>query len=212
MQPEYGAVMTALKRRYRERAASQKGDPWRTLLFTMLTARSRDDQVEPVFRLLMLRYKDAAALAKADVSDVAACIRGIGLYRGKSRNAVAMARAVMSRHDGKVPMAMGELVALPGVGTKTASCVLVYAFGIPAVAVDTHVHRIANRLRWVRTSTPEKTEAALRSSLPKRHWMDVNRVMVQFGRDVCLPGRPRCGNCPVRKSCAFPGKTAASAG
>lgn len=208
MRPLYDQVMRVLKRRYAEPAASEKATPWETVLFTALTARSRDDQVEPVFRRLMAKYPTPAALAKAPVADVANAIRTIGLYRSKARNAVAMARAVMERHGGRVPRDFDALVALPGVGRKTASCVMVYAFGEPAIAVDTHVRRIANRLGWVRESTPEKTERALRATLPAKHWLDVNRVMVQFGRDVCVPGTPKCWECPVSASCAFPKKSA----
>lgn len=207
MRPLYDQVMRALKRRYTRPAASEKATPWETVLFTALTARSRDDQVEPVFRRLMARYPTPAALAKASVTDVAHVIRTIGLYRSKARNAVAMARAVTGRHGGIVPREFDALVALPGVGRKTASCVMVYAFGVPAIAVDTHVHRIVNRLGWVRETTPEKTERALRATLPRKHWLDVNRVMVQFGRDTCVPGVPKCWQCPVRASCAFPKKT-----
>ncbi|MEY4723630.1 MAG: hypothetical protein RLZZ324_1143 [Candidatus Parcubacteria bacterium] len=207
MTPRFDDVMRVLKARYTAPAASEKATPWETVLFTALTARSKDDQVEPVFRAVMRRYPTPAALARATPAQVGVLIRTIGLWRSKARNAVAMARAVMARHGGAVPRTMEELVALPGVGRKTASCTLVYAFGIPAIAVDTHVHRIANWLGWVRASTPEKTEAALRRVLPARHWMDVNRVMVQFGRDVCVPGKPRCGACPVRGWCAFPRKT-----
>lgn len=208
MRPLYDQVMRVLKRRYAEPAASEKATPWETVLFTALTARSRDDQVEPVFRRLMAAYPTPAALAKAAVADVARSIRTIGLYRSKAKNAVAMAKAVTERHGGRVPRDFDALVALPGVGRKTASCVMVYAFGVPAIAVDTHVHRIANRLGWVRETTPEKTERALRATLPQKHWLDVNRVMVQFGRDACVPGVPKCWLCPVRAACAFPKKTA----
>lgn len=200
--------MRALKRRYVARAESAKNTPWESVLFTMLTARSRDDQVEPVFRALMRAYPSPAALSHARVGDVARIIRTIGLYQGKAKKAVALAAAVMERHGGKVPADLDALVALPGVGRKTASCVLVYAFGIPAIAVDTHVLRIANRLGWVQAQTPEKTERALRAVLPKKHWLDVNRVMVQFGRDICMPGtKPKCYACPVAKWCGFPKKT-----
>lgn len=199
--------MRILKRRYADPAASEKSTPWETVLFTALTARSRDDQVEPAFRRLMAKYPTPAALAVASVADVAAVIRTVGLYRSKAKNAVAMAKAVTERHGGRVPRDFDALVALPGVGRKTASCVMVYAFGVPAIAVDTHVHRIANRLGWVRANTPEKTERSLRATLPPKHWLDVNRVMVQFGRDACVPGVPKCWQCPVRALCAFPRKT-----
>jgi endonuclease-3 len=204
----FDEVMRALKRRYVARAESAKDTPWESVLFTMLTARSRDEQVEPAFRALMRAYPTPAALSRATVGDVAEIIKTIGLYRGKAKNAVALAKAVTENHGGKVPADLDALVELPGVGRKTASCVLVYAFGIPAIAVDTHVLRIVNRLGWVNGATPEKAERALREVLPKRHWLDVNRVMVQFGRDVCVPGaRPKCYACPVAKWCGFPKKT-----
>ncbi len=207
MTPRYDQVMRELARRYAAPAASSKETPWEVLLFTALTARSKDEQVEPVFRRLMAAYPTPAALAKARVADVEQRIRTIGLYRTKAKNAVALARALMERHGGRVPADLDALVGLPAVGRKTASCTLVYAFGIPAIAVDTHVHRIVNRLGWTRTGTPEKTERALRAGLPRRHWLDVNRVMVQFGRDVCVPGKPKCWMCPVARWCAYPGKT-----
>lgn len=210
MRAAFDQVMAALKRRYRATAASKKATPWETVLFTALTARSKDDQVEPVFARLMRRYPTPAALARARVADVGVLLKTIGLWRSKARNAVALAKAVVARHGGKVPADMDALVALPGVGRKTASCTLVYAFGIPAIAVDTHVHRVTNRLGWARATTPEKTERVLRETLPTKHWLDVNRVMVQFGRDICVPGRPKCGICPVRKWCAWPHKTPVS--
>lgn len=209
--PNYDAVMAALKRRYVEPAASERASPWETVLFTALTARSRDDQVEPAFRALMAAYPTPAALAEARVADVARLIKTIGLYKGKAANAVAMARMLMRDFGGKVPADMEKLCTLPGVGRKTASCTLVYSFGIPAIAVDTHVHRIVNRLGWTRTSSPPQTEKALRAKLPEKHWLDVNRVMVQFGRDVCVPGKPKCWVCPVAKWCAYPRKTSAPA-
>ncbi len=209
MADKYSAVILSLKPRYAAPAASDKPTPWETVLFTALTARSRDEQVEPLFQELMRRYPTPAKLAAAKVQDVERILRSIGFFRNKSKNATALAKAVVERHAGKVPKTMEELVELPGVGRKTASCVLVYAFRIPAIAVDTHVHRIVNRLGWVHESTPGKTERALRKVLPKRLWLDINHVMVPFGRDVCKPIIPQCWRCPVAKRCAFPDKTAA---
>ncbi|HTM68163.1 MAG TPA: endonuclease III [Candidatus Binatia bacterium] len=207
MQPRYDKIMSVLERRYADPAASSKDTPWEVLLFTALTARSRDEQVEPVFRRLMARWPGPAALARARVKDVESVLRTVGLYRSKAKNAVALAKALMARHGGEVPADLDALVDLPAVGRKTASCTLVYAFGIPAIAVDTHVHRVTNRLGWVRERTPERTERALRERLPAKHWLEVNRVMVQFGRAVCVPGRPKCWMCPVARWCAYPHKT-----
>ncbi|HSD12730.1 MAG TPA: endonuclease III [Patescibacteria group bacterium] len=168
MQPRYDSVMRELKRRYPAPAASSKETPWEVLLFTALTARSKDDQVEPVFRRLMAAYPTPAALAKARVRDVERVLRTIGLYRSKARNAVALARMLMERHAGRVPDDLDALVELPAVGRKTASCVLVYAFGKPAIAVDTHVHRIANRLGWAKEKTPreDRTRPARPAAAP----------------------------------------------
>jgi endonuclease-3 len=207
----FDATMRELKRRYKEPAASSKDTPWEVLLFTALSARTRDDQTEPAFLRLMARYPTIPALAKAKAGDVADILKTIGLYRTKAKNVVALAQALVSRHDGKVPADLDALVELPAVGRKTASCVLVYAFGIPAIAVDTHVHRIANRLGWAKAKDPVGTEKDLRRVLPKKHWLDVNRVMVSFGRDVCVPGIPKCGKCPVARFCRYPKKTPAPA-
>jgi endonuclease-3 len=205
--PHFDAVMRTLEARYRDPAASSKNDPLDVLLFTMLSSRTRDDQTEIAFRRLKRRFPTVRRLAAAKTADVRRILRSIGLFGAKSRNAIALAKELVRRHGGVVPRTMDELVALPGVGRKTASCVLVYAFGIPAVAVDTHVHRIVGRLGWAREHTAERTEAALRRVLPRRHWLDVNRVMVQFGRDICRPGVPLCWKCPVRRHCAYPKKT-----
>lgn len=203
----FAEVMQTLVKAFPEPAASEKAAPWECLLFTALTARSRDDQVEPVFRQLMLAYPTIAALATANVLDVEKKINTIGLYRAKARAAIGMAKMLVEKFNSTVPRTLEELISLPGVGRKTASCVLVYSFGIPAIAVDTHVHRVVNRLGWVKTTTPESTEKALRAALPEKYWLDINRVMVSFGRAVCAPGTPRCGVCPVKEWCKYPKKT-----
>jgi endonuclease-3 len=202
------AVMRRLRARYRgQPGASQQPTPWECLLFTMLSARSRDDRTEIAFRALVGAYPTIPALAAAAPKDIEPFLKTIGLWREKAANAVALARALVERHGGQVPADMDALTALPGVGRKTASCVLVYAYGIPAIAVDTHVHRIANRLGWVKAASPASTEQQLRKVLPKRFWLDVNRVMIFFGREICVPGRPKCGACPVAEWCAYPHKT-----
>lgn len=202
-------VMRALRARYRARAQSTKVTPWQSLLFTVLSARSRDVETEKVYRALLSRYPSMRSLSRAKPAAVAPLIARIGLYRAKAKNVVALARTLVARHGGRVPADLQALIALPGVGRKTANCVLVYAFGIPAVCVDTHVHRVTNRLGWVRTRTPEQTERALRASLPKKHWFTLNHTLIQFGRDVCVPGRPQCWRCPVASWCAYPHKTPA---
>lgn len=203
----YAEVMQTLVKAFPEAAASEKATPWECVLFTALTARSRDDQVEPVFRQLMRTYPTIDTLAKAKVSDVENIIGSIGLYRSKARAAVGMAKILVEKFNSTVPHTIEELITLPGVGRKTASCVLVYSFGIPAIAVDTHVHRVVNRLGWAKTTNPESTEKALRAALPEKYWLDINRVMVSFGRAVCAPGTPHCPECPIKQWCKYPKKT-----
>ncbi len=199
-------IMTALTRRYPAPAEAKKDTSWKVILFTALSARTRDSQTEPAFNRLIAAYPIPAKLARAREIDVARLLKTIGLYKSKAKNIVALAKAVTERHGGRVPEDMNALVALPAVGRKTASCVLAYAFGIAAIAVDTHVFRIVNRLGWAKENTPEKTERALRASVAERHWIEINRVMVPFGREIC--GRiPKCWRCPISKWCAFPKKT-----
>lgn len=200
-------IINIIKKQYTARAASDKSTPWEVLVFTLLSARTRDEQTEIVFQRLMKKYPTVVALAGAQVSDVEQILKNIGLYKNKSRAVIALAKKVHVEYHDEVPCDMDSLIDLPGVGRKTASCVLVYAFRQPAIAVDTHVHRVTNRLGWVKTKNPQKTEIALRKILPKQYWLDINRIMVQFGRTVCVPRAPRCGICPVRSLCQFPRKT-----
>lgn len=207
--PEAAAVRTViatLKKAFPGKGAVELDRPEDVLLATVLSARTRDEQVLKVYPKLRSKFPTLESLADAAPREIEKPLSEIGLYRGKARAMKGIARILLERHDGDVPRTMEELTALPGVGRKTANCVLCYAFRIPAIAVDTHVHRIANRLGWVRTGAVEATELALMRLIPKALWLHVNRVFVQFGRNVCLPGRPRCWRCPVARLCAFPRK------
>ncbi len=134
-------------------------------------------------------------------AEIARIIYPVGFYRRKGEQIVAISRLVIERHGGRVPDTIDELVALPGVGRKTANLVLVAGHGKPGVCVDTHVHRIANRWGYVSTRHPDETEQALRQKLPRRHWMDVNRLLVFFGKTVCQPVSPWCSRCPLGREC-----------
>jgi len=116
---------------------------------------------------------------------------------------IAMAKILVETYGGKVPDSVEALLTLPGVGRKTANCVLIYAFEKPALCVDTHMHRITNRLGWVHTRTPEQTEKALEKVIPRDLWAGSNRLFLQHGRAICIPGVPRCGVCPIREWCAY---------
>jgi endonuclease-3 len=125
----------------------------------------------------------------------------VGFYRTKARTVLALCRELLDRFQGRVPDTIEALLTLPGVGRKTANLVVTMGFGRPGICVDTHVHRISNRLGYVRTRTPEETETALRAKLPQRYWIGYNDLLVAFGQNVCTPVSPRCSTCPVRRLC-----------
>jgi endonuclease-3 len=132
---------------------------------------------------------------------VAKLVYPVGFYRRKSAQILEICRILLERHAGKVPASMEELLALPGVGRKTANLVLTLGFSLPGICVDTHVHRISNRLGWVRTSHPHATEEALRRVLDRRSWIRVNEILVRHGQTVCKPTSPLCSVCPVEREC-----------
>ena len=177
-------------------------DPWQTLIATILSARSRDETTEIVARYLFTKYPDCKSLAEAPVRRIEKLVKKTGFYKTKARRIIQVSKILMDRYGGEVPMDMEKLLELPGVGRKTASCVLVYAFGKSAIPVDTHVHRISNRLGWVATRTPEKTELALRESIPEKDWIVLNDLLVFHGKNVCKPIRPLCSICSIEKYCA----------
>jgi endonuclease III len=177
-------------------------DPFQVLVGTILSQRTRDANTDAASALLFARYPDAARLARARPAQLEPLIRRVGFYRTKSRAIRAVARQLLERYGGTVPRSYEELVALPGVGPKTANCVLVFGYGIPAIPVDTHVHRIANRLGVVTTRTPEETEVRLRERVDPRYWIPLNPLLVQHGQNLCRPRGPRCDVCPIADLCA----------
>jgi len=189
--------MTAL----RELHDAETG-PFSILIGTILSARTRDENTAKVVRRLFGRYRNAKELAAARIADVERIVRPIGFYRVKARRIVEVARIVASRHGGRVPKRIDALLDLPGVGRKTANCVLVYAFEIPAIPVDIHVHRISNRLGLVDTKTPEETEEVLTEAVPRRHWLEINDTFVMYGQNICKPVSPMCDVCQIRRHCA----------
>lgn len=200
-------VLRTLKKRFPNPGAMELGgDPYRTLVAVILSARTRDEQVLKLLPGFFKAFPAPQKLAKADQTAVESKINTIGMYRQKARNIRAMAQSLVTDFGGRVPASMDELVSLRGVGRKTASVVLVACFGQRAIAVDTHVHRVTNRLGWVRTKTPEATERALLGLVPPDVMRIVNQVFVKFGRYLCIPGKPRCWDCPVRAQCAYPKK------
>ncbi|MBI5000732.1 MAG: hypothetical protein HZB92_04295 [Euryarchaeota archaeon] len=176
-------------------------EPFHVLISTILSHRTRDENTHRASSALLARYGTPESLAKAPVAEVERLVRPSGFYRMKARYVKAAAKAVVDDFGGNVPRDIGSLMAIPAVGRKTANCVLVYGFGIPAIPVDVHVHRVSNRLGLVKTKTPDDTETILATVVPKSLWIDINRLLVRHGQEVCQPRRPRCPKCVLRGVC-----------
>lgn len=183
------------------RLAAERRDPFRVLVSTVISLRTKDEVTGPAARRLLARAATVAELAALPAAEIAELIYPAGFYRTKGRHLREMAAALLRDHGAAVPAALPALLRLPGVGRKTANLVLGLGFGIPAICVDTHVHRICNRLGWVNTRTPDATELALARVLPRQYWIPINAIMVSYGQQVCTPLAPHCSRCPVRGTC-----------
>lgn len=181
--------------------AREKQDPFKILISTILSARTKDTNTRVATNNLFSQYKTPQEIANAPVSELEELIYAAGFYRVKSKRIKEVSQIIHNEYEDKVPEEKKDLLSLPGVGAKTANCVLVYAFKKPAIPVDTHVHRISNRLGWVSTLTPEHTEKALLELLPKDQWIRINRLFVRFGQEICIPNNPKCEICPLNKIC-----------
>lgn len=204
---EAAKVVRLLDRAYPQKAMIDFGSPEDTLIATLLSARTTDVQVLKAYPGLRAAFPALQDLADASESAIVAKISSIGLYRAKAKYVKALACRLLDAYGGHVPAAMDDLLTLPGVGRKTASCVLWYGFGIPAMAVDTHVFRIARRLGWAKGKDPVAVEKELMALVPREWWGPVNRAFIPFGRDICRPGTPLCWRCPVAAFCRYPKKT-----
>jgi len=182
---------------------AEDGDPFKVLIGTILSQRTRDEMTSVASERLFRRFKTPQQLAKAKPAEVRKLIKSVGFYNVKTRNVINVSRILVERFGGEVPSKMDELLSLPAVGRKTANCVLVYGFDEPAIPVDTHVHRISNRLGLVRTKTPEETERELVKRVPRRYWLMVNDLFVRFGQTTCKPIGPKCSECSLKASCKY---------
>lgn len=191
--------MTAL----RELHEVETGGPFSILIGTILSARTKDESTTKVCKVLFSKHKNAKSLANAKVKDIEKIIKSIGFYHVKSKRIIEVAKIIDSQYKGIVPDDLETLVKLPGVGRKTANCVLVYAFEKPAIPVDIHVHRISNRLGLVDTKTPEDTEQELMKKIPKKLWIDINDTFVMYGQNICKPISPMCNVCKIKRNCKY---------
>ena len=177
--------------------------PFSILIGTILSARTKDETTTKAVKALFLKYKNPKDLGNAKVKDVEKIIRSIGFFHVKSKRIIEVSKIIHQKYKDKVPEDLDTLVQLPGVGRKTANCVLVYAFEKPAIPVDIHVHRISNRLGLVDTKNPEDTEQELMKKIDKKYWIDINDTFVMYGQNICKPISPMCDVCKITKSCKY---------
>jgi len=186
----------------------QAQEPFQILIATLLSARTQDATTHAASTRLFKRARTPRTMAKLAVKEIERLIYPVGFYRGKASHVKACCRMLMARFDGKVPSTMEELVMLPGVGRKTANLVMIVGFKSRGnICVDTHVHRISNRLGWVQTKLPEETEQALYRVIERRWWPSINLYLVTWGQNVCRPVYPLCGSCALVDLCPKIGVT-----
>ncbi|MBR9680988.1 MAG: endonuclease III [Candidatus Altiarchaeota archaeon] len=174
-------------------------DPFRVLISTILSARTKDEVTEEVSEVLFSQIKGPKDLINLPTPELEKIIKKIGFFRTKAKHLKETANLVLEY--GGVPDTIQELVKLPGVGRKTANLVVAVAFDKPGLCVDTHVHRIPNRWGLISTKTPLQTEMTLRDMIPQKYWREINRVLVPFGKFICKPIKPTCGACPLSSTC-----------
>ncbi|RRR72720.1 MAG: endonuclease III [Candidatus Viridilinea halotolerans] len=202
------AVMDTLNHtmeRYPQPLIDQMGDtgttPFHVLIATILSLRTKDTLTAVVAPRLFAQAETPAALLALGEERIAELIYPVGFYRNKARSIMQICQLLLHTYAGNVPADLDQLLALPGVGRKTANLVLTAGYGLPGICVDIHVHRICNRWGYVQTNTPDATELALRAQLPPAYWLQINRLLVTLGQNICHPTSPKCSQCPIAAHC-----------
>ena len=192
------AVLEELEELYPQAGAELNfTNPFETVVATVLAAQCTDKRVNMVTARLFPRYPDAKAMAQLTPEELEPMIQECGLYHNKARSIVELSRMLVEKYDGRVPDTMEELVALPGVGRKTANVVLANAFGQPAFAVDTHVFRVSNRIGLAHASNVQETERQLMEAVPRERWSHTHHLLIWHGRRCCAARKPACERCPI---------------
>jgi len=214
--PKWNEIFLALEK-WREEIISVKGaedpsvttvaehyrrDPWAVLVSTILSLRTKDEVTLVASKRLLEIANTPKKLSAIKEEKLAKIIYPVGFYRNKASSLKRIADILIKQYNGKVPSSMEELLALPGVGRKTANLVLTEAFDLDGLCVDIHVHRISNRCGWLSTKTPEETEMTLRKILPRNYWKRINFLLVLYGQKLCRPVSPFCSQCVMKKHCS----------
>ena len=189
-----------------ERRTFEDSTPYEVLVRTILSQRTRDENTDRATEALFSVYPDMESIAAAPVEEIARLVKAAGFYNVKAGRIKEVSNILLDEYGGVVPDSIDELVKLPGVGRKTANCVIVFGFQEDAIPVDVHVHRISNRLGLVNTKEPEETEEVLREIVPRSYWLPINDLMVQFGQNICKPINPQHMECPFTDMCKFYGQ------
>jgi len=184
-----------------------RGDPFEILISTLLSLRTKDEVTRTASRRLFQKVRNPKDLLKLSERDIERLIYPVGFYKKKAQVVRSASKELVDRFGGRVPEDLDALLTIKGVGRKTANLVITLAFGKPGICVDTHVHRISNRLGYVATRTPEETEFALRKKLPRQYWMIYNDYLVTYGQNVCKPVSPLCSQCSLEPYCDQRGVT-----
>ncbi len=183
--------------------AEKTRDPFKVLISCLLSLRTKDAVTEKASERLFRIADTPEKLSSLSLEEIEKAIYPVGFYRTKARRIKEISSIIKEKYNSKVPDSFEELLKLKGIGRKTANIVMVYGFGKEGLPVDTHCHRIPNRLGWIKTRTPEQTEKKLRELIHKKYWFEFNDLFVQFGQNICKPVKPLCKICPIRKYCDY---------
>ena len=207
---EYSTVFSLLETEHQPTMLEQFSHytPFQQLIATLLSSRTKDTTTIPLVEKMFKQYQTPQDFVMINVKELESLLYGIGFYKVKAQNIKKSSKIIIENYANQIPQNFEELTSLPGVGPKTANCILSNTFHLPAIAVDVHVHRISNRLGWVQTTIPEQTEEQLKKTIPKELWNKVNPLLVDHGQRICLPRTPRCENCLITKYCQYYRKSA----
>lgn len=200
-------VMGILEKKYLKekqptlRRTSKEITPFQVLISCLISLRTKDENTEKVSKNLFKVAKTPEKLSEIDIKKLEKLVYSSGYYKKKARTIKSVSKEILKRFSGKVPSTKEELLSIKGIGQKTANIVLAFAYNKDYIPIDTHCHRIPNRLGWIKTKNADKTEKDIIQILPKRYWKEFNTIIILFGKDICLPVSPKCSLCPVRKSC-----------
>ncbi len=194
-------IVQNLRKLYQLEFFNNNHDPYYVLVSCIMSLRTKDEVTFPLAKALFKKVKTPKQMLKLSEEQLQKLIYPVGFYKRKAKTILTISKILLEKYNSKVPKTMEELLELPGVGRKTANIVLAHGYKIPALPVDTHVHRISNRLGLVKTKTPEETEKELKKILPKKYWLEINELLVKHGQNICNPISPWCSKCSINKYC-----------